>query len=63
MLFGKLCRAALLSVAAVQQTAALTMGGKPNIMVREAYKRAPLQDIVTWDEVGRCKASKQQPVW
>lgn len=50
MLFGKLCQAALLSVAAVQ-TAALAVGGKPHLMIREAYKRAPLQNIVTWDEV------------
>ncbi|KAK5132421.1 hypothetical protein LTR08_009104 [Meristemomyces frigidus] len=26
------------------------MPGKPNVMIRKAYKRAPLQDLVTWDE-------------
>ena len=50
MLFSKVCQTALLSVAVVQTTA-LVMAGKPSIMIREAYKRAPLQDLVTWDEV------------
>ncbi|KAK4618252.1 putative beta-galactosidase A [Fulvia fulva] len=48
MLFGKLLKAAVLSVAAVQ-TAALTIGGKPNMMIK-SYKREALQDLVTWDE-------------
>lgn len=48
MLFRKICHAALLSVAAIQATA-LTIGGKPNLMIKP-YKREPLQDIVTWDE-------------
>ncbi|KAK5111284.1 hypothetical protein LTR85_012225 [Meristemomyces frigidus] len=48
MLFRRLCQAALLSVAAVQ-TAAMTIGGKPGMMTKP-YKRAPLQNIVTWDE-------------
>lgn len=51
MLFGKLLKAAVLSVAAVQ-TAALTIGGKPNMMIK-SYKREALQDLVTWDEVRR----------
>lgn len=51
MLFGKLCKAALLSAAAVQSATALAIGGKPNLMIRDSYKREPLQDIVTWDEV------------
>ncbi|GAB1735934.1 hypothetical protein NU219Hw_g5268t1 [Hortaea werneckii] len=50
MLFGKLCKAALLSAAAVQSATALAIGGKPNLMIRDSYKREPLQDIVTWDE-------------
>ncbi|KAK5108976.1 hypothetical protein LTR62_007610 [Meristemomyces frigidus] len=50
MRFTNLCRAALLSVAAVvQQTDALTMGGKPDMVVKP-YKREVLQDIVTWDQ-------------
>lgn len=48
MLFGKLCKAALLSAAAVQSAAALAIGGKPNLMIRDSDS---LQDIVTWDEV------------
>lgn len=48
MLFGKLCRAALLSAAAVQSVTALAIGGKPNLMIRDSDS---LQDIVTWDEV------------
>lgn len=48
MLFSKLCHAALLSVAALEATA-LTIGGKPNLMIKP-YKREALQDIVTWDE-------------
>lgn len=48
MLFGKLCQAALLSVAAVQSNA-LAIGGKPDMIVHP-YKREALQDIVTWDE-------------
>ena len=50
MLFSTICQTALLSMAAVQTTA-LAMAGKPNVVIREAYKRAPLQDLVTWDEV------------
>lgn len=49
MLFSKLCQAALLSLAAVQTTA-LTIGGRSGLVVKP-YKREPLQDIVTWDEV------------
>jgi hypothetical protein len=49
MLFGKLCQAALLSAAAVQ-TAAMTIAGRPNMMIKP-YKRELLQDIVTWDPV------------
>ncbi len=30
------------------QGAGLTMGGKPNQIIKP-YKRAPLQDLVTWD--------------
>ncbi|KAK3063264.1 hypothetical protein LTR53_018985 [Teratosphaeriaceae sp. CCFEE 6253] len=45
----KLAQAALLCTAA-QQTAALAISGKPNLMVKP-YKREALQDIVTWDEV------------
>lgn len=48
MLFHKLLYAALLSCAALQ-TSALTLGGKPKQLIKP-YKRAPLQDIVTWDE-------------
>lgn len=48
MLFGTLCQAALLSLAAVQSNA-LAIGGKPDMIVHP-YKREALQDIVTWDE-------------
>lgn len=41
-------KAALLSALAISANA-LTMGGKPSQMIKP-YKRAPLQDIVTWDE-------------
>lgn len=51
MLLGKLCKAALLAAATIQSAAALAVGGKPHLMIRESYKRAPLQDIVTYDEV------------
>ena len=47
--FSPRFQAALVSAAAVQ-TAAMTIGGKPNMMVKP-YKRELLQDIVTWDEV------------
>lgn len=50
MLFGKLCQAVLLSAAAVQ-TAALAIGGKPNMLIKPYKRNEPLQDIVTWDEV------------
>ncbi|PIA88990.1 putative beta-galactosidase A [Cercospora beticola] len=49
MLFGKLCQAVLLSAAAVQ-TAALAVGGKPNMLIKPYKRNEPLQDIVTWDE-------------
>ncbi|USW56803.1 Putative glycoside hydrolase, family 35, Galactose-binding-like domain superfamily [Septoria linicola] len=49
MLFRKLCLAALLSVAAVE-TAALAIGGKPNMMIKPYKRNEPLQDVVTWDE-------------
>lgn len=48
MLFPKLIQTALLLGAAVQDVAAMTIGGKSNLMIKD--KRA-LQDIVTWDEV------------
>ena len=39
----------LLAGFAAQQTAALPFVGQPGLKVKP-YKRAPLQDIVTWDE-------------
>ncbi|SMR58814.1 unnamed protein product [Zymoseptoria tritici ST99CH_1E4] len=48
MLFRTLCRAALLSLTALQ-VAGLAISGKPNLMIKP-YKREVLQDIVTWDE-------------
>lgn len=36
------------SCLALQGAGLTTMGGKPNQIIK-AYKRAPLQDIVTWD--------------
>ncbi|TKA80766.1 hypothetical protein B0A49_00503, partial [Cryomyces minteri] len=48
MLFSKLVSAAVVSCLAAQ-SAALAYGGKPNQVIKP-YKRAPLQDIVTWDE-------------
>jgi len=54
MLFNKLAKAALLSVAAVQ-TAALAIGSPSNLVI----KRGPLlQDIVTWDEVRTLRLAK-----
>lgn len=49
MLFQKLSQVALLAAAAVQ-TVGLAIGGRPDLMIKP-YKREPLQDIVTWDEV------------
>ncbi|KAF7187452.1 putative beta-galactosidase A [Pseudocercospora fuligena] len=49
MLFRNICQAALLATAAVQ-TAALAIGGKPNMMIRPYPRNEPLQSIVTWDE-------------
>lgn len=48
MLFRKRLQAALAACAALQVDA-MTIGGKPYQMIHP-YKRAPLQDIVTWDE-------------
>ena len=48
MVLNTLCRlVVLLSVAAIAPAAALH--GKPTDLIKP-YKRAPLQDIVTWDE-------------
>ena len=48
-MFGsRLVKAALLSALALSADA-LVIGGKANQMIKP-YKRAPLQDIVTWDE-------------
>jgi hypothetical protein len=57
MLFGKLCKAALLSAVAVQDVAALTMKGKPHMMIKKDSDG--LQDIVTWDEVSLPKTHVQ----
>ncbi|KAL2358260.1 putative beta-galactosidase [Cryomyces antarcticus] len=48
MLFSKLVSAAVVSCLAAQ-SAALAYGGKPSQVIKP-YKRAPLQEIVTWDE-------------
>jgi hypothetical protein len=50
MLFSKCYRAALLSLAALH-TAALSIAGKPNLMIKPYKRNEPLQDVVTWDEV------------
>lgn len=47
MFFSRVASLALAACTAVQ---GMTIGGKPNMMVKP-YKREVLQDIVTWDEV------------
>ncbi|WPH04456.1 glycoside hydrolase family 35 protein [Acrodontium crateriforme] len=49
MLVKMSTRVALLFLAALQVASAMTIAGKPNMMIKP-YKREPLQDIVTWDE-------------
>jgi hypothetical protein len=53
MLLRLLCQAALLSATAMQAMGA-AIGGKPNLLIKP-YKREPLQNLVTWDEV--CSSS------
>ena len=50
MLYNKVFKAALLALAAVH-TAALTIAGKPNLMIKPYKRNEPLQNVVTWDEV------------
>ena len=47
MALSKFIYGLLMSCLAIQGTG-LSMGGKPNQIIKP-YKRAPLQDIVTWD--------------
>lgn len=50
-MFASLWKAALLSAAAVQTVAGLTMGGKPGMMFRPELNKRALQEIVTYDPV------------
>lgn len=50
MLVKMFARVALLCLAGLQVASGMTVAGKPNMMIKP-YKREPLQDIVTWDEV------------
>lgn len=49
MLFSRLFQALFAAATVVSATNGLSIQGKPNQLIKP-YKRAPLQDIVTWDE-------------
>lgn len=50
MWYKQVFRAAVLAVLAFH-AAALTIAGKPNLMIKPDKRNTPLQDVVTWDEV------------